>query len=552
MNSIFIFAFIILLSILTIILFIAFKNIKVNNTNLNSKLKNYDDELSKLKHLNLELENNKKLLLSQQQSYLTSIDSLKLKLAKMEDEQEKSIAEFSQRQNNLDQMEHKLIIQQQEFNQMVNEEQKKITQKINELSDQREELNKREYEFRLKIDNFDKERDQKLLEIASMTQSEAEEKVLDKIRVDKRQEISKELDQFERNLKIEKKQLALDIILDSVQNIDCNQVQDHFNKIIKLPSDDYKGKLIGRDGRNINLLENLLGVNVIIDDTPGQITVASFNPVRRATAIVVIERLINSGKINQAEIEQTVEIVKREIYDMTIEKGKEAFQTLDIHDVDPFIIEKMGGLYFRTSYGQNVYYHSIEAGKIARNIASQLGLDVTLAARCALLHDLGKIDSEETGISHVQLGAMYAQNNGECHEVINTILSHHGDEEPDNIYAVIAQIADGLSASQLGSRFDSYATFIQRVESLEKVALNRSGVKKAYALKGGKELRIIVESSSVKDSELKALAQEIRDDVKKEVTIPGGITINVLRENRYILNVKNIENEMLRNDEQGN
>ena len=210
----------------------------------------------------------------------------------------------------------------------------------------------------------------------------------------------------------------------------------------------------------------------------------------------------------------------------------------DLSDIHISLVEKLGCLYYRTSYGQNVYTHSVEVAKIARSIANQLGLDGKLAARCALLHDGGKVDSEELGLSHVDLGATYATRANEPKEVINAIMSHHGDEEADNVYSIITIIADSISASQVGARSDTYEAFIQRVEALEELALTVTGVNKAYALKGGKELRIIVTANQVKDYQLKAVAHEVKRLVETNLSLPTGIVVNVLRENRYITNAK--------------
>lgn len=438
----------------------------------------------------------------------------------------------------LEASQQELIKEQQAFNQYVNGEQTKLAQIKAEISDQKQELQAQQYNLKLQHQELEEEAKRCLYKIANLDEDQAVNIVLDQVRAEKRSEISKEIAYFDNKLQLDKKEMATDILLSAMENLAGETVTEGFSKVVKIPDESVKGRLIGRDGRNINLLENLLGVNILIDETPGQFLISSFNPVRRAIAYNALERLISSGRINQAEIEDTVKKVEEEIHDNILDKGKQAVNMFDLSDIHISLVEKLGCLYYRTSYGQNVYTHSIEVAKIARSIANQLGLDGKLAARCALLHDVGKVDSEELGLSHVDLGATYATRANEPKEVINTIMSHHGDEEVDNVYSIITIIADSISASQVGARSDTYEAFIQRVEALEELALTVMGVNKAYALKGGKELRIIVTANQVKDSQLKAVAHEVKRLVETNLSLPTGIVVNVLRENRYITNTK--------------
>lgn len=541
-NIILIFIIVFLLILLLIYLYLFLKNRKQLNE-IKTKFENVKNDNLKFKTKIDEIINKNNYLEAENSEIIEKSKLLEEKMALSEKKNAEKQKSFDERQTKLDLEEQNLITQQQDFHKSVREEQEKISAKMTELADTKCKLQQEHFELNNERNDFENLKSQELLKIAQLTKDEAFDKVIQDVRNTKRAEISKELESFEQRLILDKKNLAQNILLNALENIETEKVNDNFSKVIKLPSESYKGRLIGRDGRNINLLENLLGVNIIIDETPEQIVVSSFNPLRRAVATISLERLINSGKINQVEIENTVEIVQKEVDDLVLEKGKNAFQMFEIYDIDLFLIKKVGTLFFRTSLGQNVYEHSIEAAKIAQSIATQLGVDPQMAARATLLHDVGKVDSEETGNSHVTLGVMYAQQAGEPEEVINAIHAHHGEVEPNNIYAIITQIADRISASQLGARRDTYEAFIQRVEALESIALNIDGIDKAYALKGGKELRVIVQASKVPDSELKAIAHEIKKEIENSLTIPAGITINILRENRYIINAKNKVNK---------
>ena len=346
-------------------------------------------------------------------------------------------------------------------------------------------------------------------------------------------DIDKEIKLFEKNLIVEKNEISRKILINTMENLVSDTTNENVSRIVKLPNDEVKGKLIGREGRNIRSLENLLGVNIIIDETPGQIVVSSFNPVRRAIAILTLETLLDKGVINQVTIEETSEKSKTKIEEVVFEKGKELIYDFNINDMDIEIIEKLGALHFRASYGQNMYEHTREVAKIAKSLANELGLDPILAARCALLHDIGKIDSEETGISHVDLGVALAKAHNENEIVINAIQAHHGDVEANNYYSIITIIADKMSAGRSGARRETFDSFIQRVESLEAIALDVKGVKKAYALQGGRELRIIVSTKDVKDNGMSMIALEIKKQIEETMVFPGQIKVHVIREKRF-------------------
>lgn len=549
----------VIIIILLIILFVKFSSVKKQkqatidlNNQLNIKNEQLEQEINQknmfITQLNQQSEtltNEKRQLelvnvslVQQNEQASNEVSQVKHELQTLRTELANNVQKMEHQQHQIEASQQELIKEQQAFNQYVNGEQTKLAQLNAEINDQKQELQTQQYNLKLQVQELEEEAKRRLYKIANLDEDKAVNIVLDQVRAEKRSEISKEITYFDNKLQLDKKEMATDILLSAMENLAGETVTEGFSKVVKIPDETIKGRLIGRDGRNINLLENLLGVNILIDETPGQFLISSFNPVRRAIAYNALERLISSGRINQAEIEDTVKKVEDEIHDNILDKGKQAVNMFDLSDIHISLVEKLGCLYYRTSYGQNVYTHSVEVAKIARSIANQLGLDGKLAARCALLHDVGKVDSEELGLSHVELGATYATRANEPKEVINAIMSHHGDEEVDNVYSIITIIADSISASQVGARSDTYEAFIQRVEALEELALTVKGVNKAYALKGGKELRIIVTANQVKDSQLKAVAHEVKRLVETNLSLPTGIVVNVLRENRYITNAK--------------
>ncbi len=417
----------------------------------------------------------------------------------------------------------------------LTEKENKLEQEKMAVDNRRETLEYQRDELRAKSDLMEMELHKKKLEIANLSEKEAQVMLFDDLKERKESEYVGLIKEYKSNLELEKNTLAQNILLNAMENVVIDTTNEHSLKAIKIPSEDVKGRLIGRDGRNIKLIENLLGVNLIIDDTPGEIAISSFNPVRKHVAIKTLTTLIEAGRINQVAIEEEYHKVKKQIDDEILEAGKEAVYRFNISDMDVALIRELGKLSFRTSYGQNVLTHSIEAAEIARKIASELKLNPTLAARCVLLHDIGKVDSQETGKSHVELGALIAHKYGEHDYVINSIESHHGDVEPNNVYSIITIIADKMSAGRSGARRDTFDLFVERIESLEAIALQVKGTAKAYALQGGRELRVIVEADDVTDARLQIIADEIRSKVEEEIIFPGIIKVNVIREQRLIV-----------------
>ncbi len=327
---------------------------------------------------------------------------------------------------------------------------------------------------------------------------------------------------------------ARDILITTIQRLASDVTSDVSISSVSLPNDEMKGRIIGREGRNIRTLETLTGVDVIIDDTPEAVVISCFDPVRREIAKISLERLIQDGRIHPARIEEVVQKVTREISQIILEEGEKVVFDLGIHGISKEIIRALGRLYFRTSYGQNVLNHSKEVAVICGMIAAETGADREIAKRGGLLHDLGKgIETEGDG-THTELGAELARKYNEDPRVINAILSHHNDIEPSCIESVITQIADTISAARPGARRETLNNYIKRLENLERISTSFEGVDKAYAIQAGRELRIMVNSDSVGDSDSRDLARDIAKKIELEMRYPGRIKVTIIRETRVV------------------
>ena len=373
-----------------------------------------------------------------------------------------------------------------------------------------------------------------LEQISGLTQDQAKEYLLKSVEDDVRHESAMKIKEIEQQTKDEAEDKAREIIATAIQRCAADHVSEAAVSVVPLPNDEMKGRIIGREGRNIRTLETITGVDLIIDDTPEAITVSSFDPVRREIARLALEKLIADGRIHPTRIEDMVEKAKKEV-DRTIrEEGERACYETGVHNLNPELVKILGRQKYRTSYGQNVLNHSIEVAHIAGLMAAELGVDVALAKRAGLLHDLGKSIDHEVEGSHVQLGADLVRKYKENPVVINAVEAHHGDVEPKTVIAVLVQAADAISAARPGARRENVENYIRRLQKLEELTSSYPGVEKAYAIQAGREVRIMVKPEVVSEDNMILLARDIAKKIEAELEYPGQIKVNVIRETKAV------------------
>ena len=383
-----------------------------------------------------------------------------------------------------------------------------------------------------KVENIIKEQIDKLEKISGFSKKKAKEEIMKQVELSMSAEISAYIKEKEAEAKLEVDKKAKNLLAESMQKYASDVTNEQTVSVVTLPNDDMKGRIIGREGRNIRTIEAVTGVDLIIDDTPEAIVLSSFDPLRREIARQTIETLIKDGRIHPARIEELYDKVCKEMNVKIREYGEEAMFELGITKLDPELVTIVGKLNFRTSYGQNALQHSKEVAHLAGIMAAELGENVALAKRAGLLHDIGKaIDFEVEG-SHVEIGADLAKKYGEDSIVINAIESHHGDKDANNIISVLVAIADSLSAARPGARNDSLENYVKRLEQLESIAKDFDGVEKAYAMQAGRELRVIVEPSKVDDIGSYKTARDIKTRIENEMQYPGTVKVTVIRETR--------------------
>lgn len=424
-----------------------------------------------------------------------------------------------QKEDNLDKKEEAL----QKRNEEIDKHKKDLLEKEQEIKRTQEKIN---HQHELMVKELEK--------VAQLTKEEAKKLLSAEILEETRHDVALQVRNIEQTAKDEANNEAKKIISLAVQRCASDHASEITVSVVPLPGDDMKARIIGREGRNIRALENATGIELIVDDTPEVVIVSGFDPVRREVARITLEKLITDGRIHPARIEETVAKVKKELDQEIKAAGESAMFDTGIYGLHPELIKLIGRLKYRTSYGQNVYKHSLEVAQLAGLLAQELGLDVNLAKRAGLLHDIGKaVDKEQEG-THVQLGADLAKKYNEKANVINAIAAHHGDCEPKTVEAVLVAAADAISGSRPGARRETGTNYIKRLEKLEEIAGSFNGVDKTYAIQAGREVRVIVKPEQVNDAQAMFLAKDIAKKIEAELEYPGQIKVNVIRESRSV------------------
>ncbi len=412
-----------------------------------------------------------------------------------------------------------------------------VDRKLENIEKKEESITKHEQEIlekKKELDGFLEKRIEELEKISGLTVDQAKALLLDEIEKDVRHDASLMIKEIESKAKEDADKRAKEIITGAIQRCAADHVAESTVSVVALPNDEMKGRIIGREGRNIRAIETLTGVDLIIDDTPEAVIISGFDPVRREIARIALEKLIVDGRIHPARIEEMVEKAEKEVKSIIKEEGEQATFEVGIHNLHPELVKLLGRLRYRTSYGQNVLKHSIEVAHLAGLMAGELGLDVKLAKRAGLLHDIGKsLDHEYEG-THVDIGIQVLKKYKESEAVINGMAAHHGDYEPKSMEAVLIAAADALSAARPGARRETLDAYIKRLEKLEEIANTTKGVDKSFAIQAGREIRIIAKPEEVNDENIVLLAREISKKIESELEYPGQIKVNVVRETRAI------------------
>lgn len=427
--------------------------------------------------------------------------------------------------------------EQQRAERRVAQREETMDKKLDNLEKREERMNQKSEEIERRLAEAEELRERQASElerIAGLTADEATQAIIARVEKEAYHDAAATVREIEQNAKEEGNKKARNIIALAIQKCASDHVSETTVSVISLPNDDMKGRIIGREGRNIRALEAATGVDLIIDDTPEAVIISAFDPIRRETARIAIERLLADGRIHPARIEEMVEKAKKEIDEQIKEAGEQAVFETGQHGLHPEIVKILGRMKYRTSYGQNVLKHSIEVSHLAGLMAAEIGADVQLAKRGGLLHDLGKaVDREQEG-THTALGGEIARKYREHPEVIHCILSHHNDEEPQTVEAVLVQAADAISAARPGARREMLENYIKRLAKLEEIANSFGGVEKSFAIQSGRELRIMVKPEDVNDDGIRVMAKQIAKQIEDEMEFPGQIRVHVIRETRSV------------------
>ena len=426
----------------------------------------------------------------------------------------------------------------------LSRQERRIQQKEEQLDKKTENLEKKEEaiaskkaeieKVKQKIDELHDKELEHLERLSGLSTAEAKEFLLKRVETEIRHEAALMIKEVEEKAKDEADKKAKNIIGCAIQKCAADHVAETTVSVVPLPNDEMKGRIIGREGRNIRALETLTGIDLIIDDTPEAVILSGFDPIRREVARLALEKLITDGRIHPARIEETVEKARKEVDAIIKQEGEQATFDTGVHGLHPEIIKLLGKLRFRTSYGQNVLKHSIEVSHLAGLMAGELGADIHLAKRAGLLHDIGKAVDHEMEGSHVTIGADLAKKYGEGFDVVHAIMAHHGDVDAETLIASLVQAADAISAARPGARRENLETYIKRLEKLEEIANSFDGVDKSFAIQAGREIRIMVKPDNVNDENMIVVARDIVKKIETELEYPGQIKVNVIRETRAV------------------
>ena len=469
-----------------------------------------------------------KRILTDCQQQAESMKKEKLLEAKEEilQRRNESEAELKERRAEITRMERRLAQKEENLDQKseaLERKNDKLDQKLQENDSVRAEIEATLAEHKRVLES-----------LAGLTAEEAKEELIERVEGEAKHELAQRLDELDAQFKDEAETKARNILSLAIQRCATDHVAEATISVVQIPSDEMKGRIIGREGRNIQKLETLTGVELIIDDTPEAITLSGFDPVRREVARLTLERLIADGRIHPARIEEMVEKCRREVDAVVKQAGERATYEVGIPNLHPELVKLLGRLRYRTSYGQNVLKHSIEVAFLAGIMAEELGVDAAAAKRAGLLHDIGKAFPHDVEGTHIELGVNVARKYKESREVVHAIEAHHNDVEPQTVIAILVQAADAISASRPGARREDLENYIKRLEKLEEIAKGFEGVEKAFAIQAGRELRVMVKPEDVTDEGMKFIAREMAKKIQDEVKYPGQIKVNLIRESRAV------------------
>lgn len=424
----------------------------------------------------------------------------------------------------------------------VQKQEKRILSKEDALDKKTEAIERREADYTAKeaelkkrekkVDELHEQALSELERIAGMTSDQAKDYLLKTVEDDVKFDVAKLYKELESRAKEEAGKKAKEYVVTAIQKCAVDHVSETTISVVQLPNDEMKGRIIGREGRNIRTLETLTGVDLIIDDTPEAVVLSGFDPIRREVARIALEKLIVDGRIHPARIEEMVEKAQKEVETMMREEGEAATLEVGVHGIHPELVRLLGRMRFRSSYGQNALKHSIEVAELSGLLAAEVGTDVRIAKRAGLLHDIGKSIDHEVEGSHIQIGADLCRKYKESHIVINAVESHHGDVEPTSLIACIVQAADAISAARPGARRETLETYTNRLKQLEDITNEFDGVEKSFAIQAGREVRVMVVPEKINDADMVLLARNIAKQIEAELEYPGQIKVNIIRESR--------------------